>query len=240
MSQETSRSAALTKQDIRALGEKLRQSPDPIEQRLAFSKLLEGLTQENALLVREQIVHLDHRSAEFREFHFAWGAIAGAEAILAVTPSPPPPNVDPLEPVVGKQPKTTARAKLEAHATEPNCVSCHAKIDPLGFAFENFNATGRWRDTEHVREGIGNDPPVDASGVLPNGKPFGNASEFKRLLAQDDRLAEAFLDHLATYALRRVMTVDDLEHLHAVANTTEHRLQSLIRALVLSEVFALR
>lgn len=82
VSQETSRPGALTKQDIRALGEKLRQSPDPIEQRLAFSKLLEGLTQENALLVREQIVHLDHRSAEFREFHYAWGAIGGAEAAM--------------------------------------------------------------------------------------------------------------------------------------------------------------
>lgn len=189
------------------------------------------------ILTHASVLSLTSDGTRHRPVHRgAWVS----EAILAVTPSPPPPNVDPLEPVVGKQPKTTARAKLEAHTTEPKCVSCHAKIDPLGFAFENFNATGRWRDTEHVREGIGNDPSVDASGVLPNGKPFGNASEFKRLWAQDDRLAEAFPDHLATYALLRVMTVDDLEHLHAVANTTEHRLQSLIRALVLSEVFALR
>ena len=82
ISKEVSRSTALREQDIRALGEKLRQSRNPIELRLAFSKLLEGLTQENALLVREQIAHLDHRSAEFREFHYAWGAIAGAEAAL--------------------------------------------------------------------------------------------------------------------------------------------------------------
>jgi hypothetical protein len=81
-SKEISRPAELTQQDIRALGEKLKQSRNPIEQRLAFSKLLEGLTQENALLVREQITHLDHHSAEFREFHYAWGAIAGAEATL--------------------------------------------------------------------------------------------------------------------------------------------------------------
>ena len=79
---EAALGTTLTEQDIRALGEKLRQSPNPIVKRLAFSKLLEGLTEENALLVREQIVHLDHRSAEFREFHYAWGAVAGAEATM--------------------------------------------------------------------------------------------------------------------------------------------------------------
>jgi len=82
LSSEASHGTTLTEQDIRALGEKLRQSPNPIDKRLAFSKLLEGLTKENALLVREQIARLDHRSAEFREFHYAWGAIAGAEAAL--------------------------------------------------------------------------------------------------------------------------------------------------------------
>ena len=81
-SKEISQSTELTQQDIVALGEKLKQSRNPIEQRLAFSKLLEGLTQKNALLMREQITLLDHRSAEFREFHYAWGAIAGAEATL--------------------------------------------------------------------------------------------------------------------------------------------------------------
>ncbi|NIP93525.1 MAG: DUF1588 domain-containing protein, partial [Akkermansiaceae bacterium] len=108
------------------------------------------------------------------------------------------------------RPKTTIRAQLEAHATDPNCVSCHARIDPLGLAFENFDAIGRWRDVERVRGGTGEDPPVDASGVLPEGGSFAGPAEFKKLLAADDRLAEAFLEHLATYALRRVMTVDDL------------------------------
>ncbi|NCF95050.1 MAG: hypothetical protein GWQ05_29435 [Verrucomicrobiaceae bacterium] len=82
LSSEASHGTTLTEQDIRALGEKLRQSPNPIDKRLAFSKLLEGLTKENALLVREQIARLDHRSAEFREFHYAWGALAGAEAAM--------------------------------------------------------------------------------------------------------------------------------------------------------------
>ena len=148
-----------------------------------------------------------------------------------------------LEPVAGDKPKTTFRSQLEAHATAPNCDSCHAKIDPLGLAFENFDAIGRWRDTERIRGGIGKDPPLDASGVLPDERPFAGPSEFKKLLADDDRLAEAFLEQLATYALRRVMTVDDLDQLRSIVESTkadEHRLQSLIRRLVLSELFKQR
>ena len=117
-----------------------------------------------------------------------------SEAVLAHTPPPPPPNVDPLEPVAGNKPKATIRSQLEAHATDPNCVSCHAKIDPLGLAFENFDAIGRWRDTERVRGGVGKNPPVDAAGILPDGRKFADATDFKKLLANDSRLAGAFLE----------------------------------------------
>jgi len=72
----------LSEQDIASLGEQFRMSPNPVERRLAFSRLLEGLTPENARLMREQIAHLSDDSAEFREFHYAWGAIAGAEAVM--------------------------------------------------------------------------------------------------------------------------------------------------------------
>ena len=149
--------------------------------------------------------------------------------------------MDPLEPVEKDQPKTTIRSQLKAHATTPSCVSCHAKIDPLGLAFENFDAIGRWRETERVEGGVGDDPPVDASGVLPGGKAFAGPSEFKKLLAEDDaRLAEAFIEQLATYALRRVMTVDDTRELHSIvakAKADGYRLQSLIRGLVVSKLF---
>jgi len=167
-----------------------------------------------------------------------------SETIFARTPAPPPPNVDPLEPASEDQPKTSIRSQLHAHATLNVCASCHAKIDPLGLAFENFDAIGRWRDTERINGGLGDDPPVDAAGVLPDGKAFDGPTEFKKLLAaEDDRLAEAFLEQLATYALRRVMTVDDLEQLHAIAASAradDHRLQSLIRGLVMSELFQQR
>jgi len=164
-----------------------------------------------------------------------------SEAIFARTPTPPPPNVDPLEPVVGDKPKQTIRAKLEAHAIDPNCVSCHVKIDPLGLAFENYDAIGRWREREHVTDGVGEDPVVDASGKMVDGRTFEGPSQFKQLLAEDDdRIAEAFLEHLATYALRRIMTVDDREQLRAIVQTEksrDFRLKRLIRAFVLSDLF---
>ena len=195
-------------------------------------------SQRGGVLTHASILSLTSDGTRHRPVHRgAWLS----EAILAHTPLPPPPNVDPLEPVEKDQPKTTIRSQLKAHATTPSCVSCHAKIDPLGLAFENFDAIGRWRETERVEGGVGDDPPVDASGVLPGGKAFAGPSEFKKLLAEDDaRLAEAFLEQLATYALRRVMTVDDTEQLRSIvakAKADGYRLQSLVRGLVLSELF---
>jgi len=193
------------------------------------------------LLTHASILSLTSDGTRHRPVHRgAWLS----EAILAFTPPPPPPNVDPLEPVPADKPKTTIRAQLQAHATSANCVSCHAKIDPLGLAFENFDAIGRWRETERVQGGTGDDPRVDASGVLPDGRTFANAAEFKKLIAADERrLAEAFVEQLATYALRRVMTVDDKDQLRAIVAASKeahYGVRSLIRALVLSELFRKR
>ncbi len=202
---------------------------------------LDSESGRGGLLTHASILSLTSDGTRHRPVHRgAWLS----EVIFAHTPAPPPPNVEPLEPVRGDQPKKTIRAQIEAHATNPNCVSCHAKIDPLGLAFENFDAIGRWRETERVEGGVGENPPVDASGVLPDGRAFSGPAEFKKLLAEDDgRLAEAFLEQLATYALRRVMTVDDMESLQSIATTAKkngYRLRSLIRGLVLSELFQKR
>ena len=72
----------LSEADIDELGQTFRKSSDPVAQRLAFSKLIQGLNADNALLIREQIEHKDHRSAEFQEFHYAWGAVAGVDAVI--------------------------------------------------------------------------------------------------------------------------------------------------------------
>lgn len=193
------------------------------------------------ILTQDSVLSLTSDGTRHRPVHRgAWLS----ETILARTPPPPPPNVEPLEPVASDQPKTTIRAQLESHATQAACASCHAKIDPLGLAFENFDSIGRWRETEKVEGGTGEDPPVEASGKLPEGKAFSGPAKFKKLLAEDDeRLAKAFVEQLATCALRRLVTVDDTEEIHKVASSAKpggYRLQDLIRGMVLSDLFQRR
>ncbi|HBF02223.1 MAG TPA: hypothetical protein DDW77_03595, partial [Verrucomicrobiales bacterium] len=167
-----------------------------------------------------------------------------SEVILATKPSPPPPNVDPLEPVSDGQPKITIRDQIQAHATDANCRSCHAKLDPLGLAFEHFDAIGRWREVESVRGGTGDLPKVDASGTLADGRSFQNHQAFKKLLVEDPRtLALAFMEQLATYALRRMITVDDMESIEAMVDAHgdhAYPLRDLIQEFILSDLFARR
>jgi mono/diheme cytochrome c family protein len=165
-----------------------------------------------------------------------------AESILGQVPPPPPANVEPIEPTPVTAEKATVRMQLEAHVSQPSCAACHRKIDPLGLAFDNYDAIGRWRTQERVPTGLGENPPVDASGVLPDGRRFSGATEFQQLLVDDiDRFHAAFVEKLATYALRRAMGVGDrveLERIAAESAASDYRLRSLIETLVLSDLFA--
>ncbi len=167
-----------------------------------------------------------------------------SEAIFGKTPPPPPPNVEPLEPTPINKPKATVRMQLEAHTTHATCAACHARIDPLGFAFDNFDALGRWRTEEAMKAGQGANPPVNASGNLADGRAFQGPEEFKRLLVQDlDRFGEAFVEQLATFALRRAMTVDDAAAIQAIARACkqdDYRLKTVIEQFVVSELFQKR
>ncbi|WP_437200863.1 DUF1592 domain-containing protein [Planctomicrobium sp. SH664] len=167
-----------------------------------------------------------------------------SEAIFNNTPPPPPANIDPIEPNPPQSPKATIRQKLASHAQTASCAACHRGIDPLGFAFDQYDAIGQWREREYVAAGTGHDPLVDASGVLPDGRPFADSVQFKQLLIEDrDQFAKAFIEHLCTYALRRVLTVDDQEDLHAIvveARKSDYRLQDTIRAVALSDLLRKR
>ena len=166
------------------------------------------------------------------------------ESIFNKPPPPPPANVKPIEPTPAGQPKATLRMKLEAHKSDAHCAACHRKIDPLGIAFDNYDAIGRWRTEEVVRDGDGTNPTVDASGVLPDGRTFGDSAELRRLLVADiDKFAAAFIEKLATYALRRALTMDDRRALTALAvqsKATDHRLRDIVEALILSDLFQKR
>ncbi|WP_419192954.1 DUF1592 domain-containing protein [Kolteria novifilia] len=167
-----------------------------------------------------------------------------SEAIFGKTPPSPPANVDPIEPNPVTAPKASVRMKLEAHAIHASCAACHRKIDPLGFAFDHYDAIGRWRTVEIVPDGKGKNPTVNATGVLPDGRAFDGPDQFKRLLRDDlDLFGEAFVETLATYALRRAMTVDDREQIRAIAAQCEnddYRLKAVIENLVTSDLFRTR
>ncbi len=157
---------------------------------------------------------------------------------------PPPPNAGVIPTPTDAEPKQTIRKKLELHRTDPNCAACHAKIDPLGFALDNYDAIGRWRTVEDSQVGVGEAPMIDASGRLPDGRTFSGPAEFKQRLLDDiDTIAIAFTEKLATYALRRGLTYSErlqVKQIAEQAKADDYRLQSLIQCLVLSDLFRVR
>ena len=167
-----------------------------------------------------------------------------SEAIFNKTPPPPPANVDPIEPIPPTGTKITIRQRIEAHAKNASCAACHRNIDPLGLAFDQYDAVGQWRTRELVPTGVGENPVVDASGVMPDGRSFKDSTQFKQLLIQDrSQVARAFIEHLCTYALRRVLTVDDqddLKLIEAEAKKNEYRVKDIIRAVAMSDLIRKR
>ncbi|MFM7925819.1 MAG: DUF1592 domain-containing protein, partial [Planctomycetaceae bacterium] len=193
------------------------------------------------LLTQAAVLSLTSDGTRHRPVH---RGVWVSETVFGRTPPPPPPNVEPLQPTPADKPKATIRDQLQAHTTHAVCASCHRKIDPLGFAFENYDAIGRWRTTEKVPGGSGNDPPVAADGSFPDGRTYDGPDQFRKLLAVDlDRFAESFIEQLAAYALRRAMTIDDAPHLKAIADLSkrdDYRLGTIVRNLAASPLFQLR
>lgn len=167
-----------------------------------------------------------------------------SEAIFNKTPPSPPANVNPIEPIPPTGTKVTIRQRIEAHAKNASCAACHRNIDPLGLAFDQYDAIGQWRNREQVPTGVGEDPLVDASGVMPDGRPFANSIQFKQLLLEDrDKVARAFIEQLSTYALRRVLTVDDSDDIDKIekeAKKNDYRVKDIVRAVALSELLRKR
>ena len=167
-----------------------------------------------------------------------------SETIFNKTPPAPPANVDPIEPVPPQGEKITIRQRMEAHTKDPNCAACHKSIDPLGLAFDQYDAIGQWRTHEHIPTGVGKNPPVDASGTLTDGRTFNGSVEFKKLLLDErQRFARAFIEHLCTYALRRVLTVDDKDDVSAIAEEAKKKnfqIKDIVRAVAVSDLLRKR
>ena len=160
------------------------------------------------------------------------------ENILAAPMPPPPPNVPALDESAGKNGKPrTVREMLEQHRANPTCAGCHARMDPLGFSLENFDAIGRWRTTDG-----GN--PIDASGVLLDGtKVNGPRALQQALLAQKTQFAKAVTEKLLTYMLGRGLEYYDAPAVRAIqqaAAAGDYRWSSLVSAIVGSAPFQMR
>ena len=157
--------------------------------------------------------------------------------VLGTPPPPAPPNVPALEDTQHANEDLSLREALAKHREDPGCASCHAAMDPLGFAFENFDAVGRWRD----RDGRF---AVDASGELPDGATFDGAVELTAVLeGRGDQFVTHLTRQLMTYALGRGLEWYDrcaVDAVAAAAEADDFRFRSLVRGVVLSDPFQKR
>jgi hypothetical protein len=161
------------------------------------------------------------------------------ENLLGTPPAAPPPNVEALVETVDGQKASTVRARLESHRANPSCNSCHAVIDPLGFALENFDAVGRWRLMDREARA-----PIDASGVLVDGTAVTGPIELRAaLLERPDQLVQALTEKLMTYALGRSLEHTDMPTVRRIVRTAQandYRFSDLVWGIVESTQFRMK
>ncbi|MCA9213273.1 MAG: DUF1592 domain-containing protein [Planctomycetales bacterium] len=166
------------------------------------------------------------------------------ESVLGTPSPPPPPNAGDIKPGVPGIDKATVRERLDAHRQNPACASCHDKIDPLGFALENYDAIGRWR----THEGFGyngqvlkGDPAVDTHGQLPDGSSFQNIQQLQEILLRKQELFNTCLvKKMMIYALGRGLDISDRPTiLNIVEDLPKHgsTLRGIIKQIATSEQF---
>jgi len=159
------------------------------------------------------------------------------EQLLGIPPPPPPPNVPSLKDDATTK-NLTMRQRMELHRSNPTCAACHKMMDPLGFALENFDGLGQWRETTGVSE------PIDSSGVLPDGTAFNGPAGLREVLVtKRDLFVENFTERLLTYALGRGVEEYDhpvLRKITREAASDNHRWSSIILGIVNSAPFQMR
>ncbi len=158
------------------------------------------------------------------------------EQILGTPPPPPPPDVPELESDQEGALRGSLRERMEQHRLKPECATCHEKMDPIGFAFEHFNAVGQWRE---VDGGF----PIDASGELPDGTRFDGARELVRQLKTRDTFVLCVIEKMLTFALGRGLEYYDkctIDTIHQDLRDHNLAFQTLVESIVLSESFQQR
>jgi hypothetical protein len=159
------------------------------------------------------------------------------ENLLGAPPPSPPPGVPPLKPPSFAAKVLSVRERMVDHRRNPPCAGCHAMMDPLGLALENFDAVGKWRALDE------SGGPIDASGVMPDGTKFDGADGLRQALLGSDRFVMTLTEKLMTYALGRGVDYYDEPAVRAIvrdASRDDLRFVSLIRGVVQSVPFQMR
>ena len=164
--------------------------------------------------------------------------------LLNDPPPPAPPNVPQIS-RLANQP-LSPRERVAAHQEDPQCANCHRKIDPIGFGLENFDAIGRWRETETYtrREGGRKAWPIDSSGNFHKGPAFENFEQLRERIAEHtESFARGFTEALIEFALGRPCSFVDepvVEEILRDARRNQFALRSFIESLCMSETFRSR
>jgi hypothetical protein len=166
------------------------------------------------------------------------------EALLGSPPPPPPPDV-PALPEAGEGGKVlSVRERLSEHRKNPACASCHVRMDPLGFALENFDATGRWRTVETNGPSDLKPQTIDASAQLPDGTKFDGVAGLRHILEErSDQFVYTMTENLLTFALGRGADWYDapaIRYALRAAQKDDYRFATLVTSIVSSRPFQMR
>ena len=207
----------------------------------------------------------DIRGDQFREVHLTnpnrWGLLGKGAVLMATSygnrtapvlrgawildnitgtpPTSPPPGVAALKETEPGKEAQTVRVRLERHRQNPSCNACHGILDPLGFALENFDVTGTWRDKDRDAG-----TAIDSSGQLADGTHVGGPSQLRKaLLARPDQFVQTLTEKLMTFALGRALTYQDMPTVRAIvrrAAADHYRFEDIVAGIVDSDAFQLR
>ena len=158
--------------------------------------------------------------------------------LLGAPPPPPPADVPSLPEPKGGATPNSIRERMAAHRRNPVCAGCHTSIDPAGFALENFDAIGRWREVDESLS------PIDPAGSLPDGTSFKTLAQFREaILSHPDRFVTTLTEKMLTYALGRGLEFYDMPAVRAISREMAHsnyRMSSLVLGIVKSLPFRMR
>ena len=161
------------------------------------------------------------------------------ENITGTPPTAPPPGVEQFKETEVGKPAQTVRERLEQHRAQASCNACHGVIDPLGFALENFDVVGAWRDKDRDAGSL-----IDASGKLSSGVPVQGPDQLnKALLARPDQFIQAFTEKLMVFALGRGLRYQDMPAVRAIVHDAakqDYRFEALVQGVVHSAAFQMR